>query len=118
VTNQNLSFVSALTGSLLGFGPLVCDKACRTSGLAEISSAVSTVAISLDSRRASDLIVARNEKLGHPLPVAQASCPPPGESAHLAEKSSSQLRTLAATTFTRSSLLFSRRATVSDDCVV
>jgi hypothetical protein len=58
VTNQNLSFVSALTGSLLGFGPLVCDKACRTSGLAEISSAVSTVAISLNSRHAVRLIVA------------------------------------------------------------
>ena len=66
MTNQNLFFVSALTGSLLGLGPLVCDKACRTSGLEEISSAVSTVAISLNSRRAMRLIVAVDEKLGPP----------------------------------------------------
>src|SRR5437868_14200615 len=45
VTNQNLSFVAALTFSSPSLGPVVCERACRTSGFLEISSAVSAVAI-------------------------------------------------------------------------
>ena len=74
MTNQNLSFVSALTGSLLTFGPVVCAKACRTSGLAEISSAVSTVAINLNSKSAGHVIVEKARIEGVAVPVAQAFC--------------------------------------------
>src|SRR5437868_13136350 len=45
VTNQNLSFVAALTFSSPSLGPVVCERACRTSGFLEIFSAVSAVAI-------------------------------------------------------------------------
>ena len=45
VTNQNLSFVVALTFSSPSLGPVVCERACLTSGFLEISSAVSAVAI-------------------------------------------------------------------------
>src|SRR5439155_14476858 len=45
VTNQNLSFVAALTFSSPGLGPVVWERACRTSGFLEICSAVSAIAI-------------------------------------------------------------------------
>src|SRR5438105_15187583 len=45
VTNQNLSFVAALTFSSPSLGPVVCERACLTSGFLEISSAVSAVAL-------------------------------------------------------------------------
>src|SRR5439155_25678430 len=45
VTNQNLSFVAALTFSVPALGPIVWERASRTSGFLEISAAVAAVAI-------------------------------------------------------------------------
>jgi hypothetical protein len=55
--------VAALTFSSPAFGPVVWERACRTSGFLEISSAVSVVGINTNSRRAMDLLVTGDEIL-------------------------------------------------------